>query len=96
MHSLEGVISWQKSEQKLSVMPSRPKTIGWNLVSASSWEMQFTMGEGIYGHGVNIATRAEILAKEGRICISGTAFDQVRKKLNTQVILKCTVRGLSG
>ncbi len=54
------------------------------------------MGEGIYGHGVNIATRAEILAKEGRICISGTAFDQVRKKLNTQVILKCTVRGLLG
>ncbi len=35
----------------------------------------------IYGDGVNIAARLESLAKGGGICISGTAFDQVGKKL---------------
>jgi adenylate cyclase len=38
-------------------------------------------GERIYGDGVNIAARVEILAEEGGICISGTAFDQIGKKL---------------
>jgi len=35
----------------------------------------------IYGDGVNIAARLESLAKGREICISGTAFDQVGKKL---------------
>ena len=35
----------------------------------------------IYGEGVNIAARLEGLAKAGGICISGTAFDQVKSKL---------------
>jgi adenylate cyclase len=35
----------------------------------------------IYGDGVNIAARLESIAEEGGICISGTAYDQVKNKL---------------
>ena len=39
-------------------------------------------GEGIYGDGVNIAARIEGLAEPGGISISGTAFDQIGKRLS--------------
>ncbi len=39
-------------------------------------------GDKIYGDGVNIAARIESLAQGGGICISGTAFDQIGKKLS--------------
>jgi adenylate cyclase len=38
-------------------------------------------GELIYGDGVNVAARVENLAEGGGISISGTAFDQLGKKL---------------
>jgi TolB-like protein/class 3 adenylate cyclase len=38
-------------------------------------------GKKIYGDGVNIAARVENLADGGGICISGTAYDQIGKKL---------------
>ena len=38
-------------------------------------------GESIYGDGVNIAARVERLADGGGVCISGTAYDQIGKKL---------------
>jgi len=39
-------------------------------------------GESIYGDGVNIAARLESLSEAGGLCISGTAFDQIKNKLN--------------
>jgi class 3 adenylate cyclase len=35
----------------------------------------------IYGNGVNIAARLEALADPGGICVSKTAFDQIKTKL---------------
>jgi adenylate cyclase len=39
-------------------------------------------GEQILGDGVNIAARLESLSDAGGVCISGTAFDHVRNKLD--------------
>jgi adenylate cyclase len=41
-------------------------------------------GEDIHGEGVNIAARIEALAEAGGISISGSAFEQVRNRLNCQ------------
>lgn len=38
-------------------------------------------GDNILGDGVNVAARIESLAEAGGICISGTAYDQVKNKL---------------
>ncbi len=38
-------------------------------------------GDRIYGDSVNITARLEGLAEKGGICISGTAYDQVKNKL---------------
>ena len=50
----------------------------------------------IYGDGVNIAARLEGLAEAGGICISGTAFDQVKNKLSVgyQYLGKQTVKNI--
>jgi len=39
-------------------------------------------GDKIYGDGVNIAARLESLSDAGGICISGTVYDQIKKKLS--------------
>jgi adenylate cyclase len=38
-------------------------------------------GDTLYGDGVNIAARLESLAEGGGICVSGTAFDHIGKRL---------------
>jgi len=52
--------------------------------------------ERIYGDGVNIAARLEGLAEAGGICVSGTAFDQVKNKLSVgyQYLGKQTVKNI--
>jgi TolB-like protein/Flp pilus assembly protein TadD len=62
-----------------------------NAELAENRRMEFRVGvnlgdvihdEGrIYGDGVNVAARVEGLAEAGGICVSGTAFDQIGKKL---------------
>ena len=39
-------------------------------------------GDNLYGDGVNVAARLEGVAEAGGICISGSAFDQVKDKLS--------------
>ncbi len=39
-------------------------------------------GDNLYGDGVNVAARLEGVADAGGICISGSAFDQVKDKLS--------------
>ena len=39
-------------------------------------------GERIYGDGVNIAARIESMAEAGGICISKTAYDQIKNKIS--------------
>ena len=39
-------------------------------------------GKKIFGDGINVAARLEALAAPGGICISGIAYDQVKKKLD--------------
>ena len=38
-------------------------------------------GDNILGDGVNVAARVQSLAEAGGICISGTAYDQIKNKL---------------
>ena len=62
-----------------------------NADRSESRRMQFRIGinlgdvveedERIYGDGVNIAARIEGLAEGGGICISGTAFEHIGKRL---------------
>ena len=63
-----------------------------NVALADHRKMAFRIGinlgdvlveeERLYGDGINIAARLEELAEAGGICLSGTAYDQVKNKLD--------------
>jgi adenylate cyclase len=64
----------------------------WNAELPDERKMQFRIGinlgdvideeDRIYGDGVNIAARIESLSDAGGICISHSAYDQIKNKLN--------------
>ncbi len=63
-----------------------------NAELAEEHQMKFRIGvnvgdvmvedDNLYGDGVNVAARLEGIAEAGGICISGSAFDQVKDKLS--------------
>ena len=40
-------------------------------------------GSDLYGDGVNVAARLEALGEPGDICVSGSVYDQVKRKVET-------------
>ena len=77
--AVESAVEIQKQlEAKNEVLPEDRRMefrIGINLGDV------IEEGEKIYGDGINIAARIEGLAEGGGICISGTAYDQIGRKL---------------
>ena len=80
---VEAVFSAVETQRRLAVL---------NAGETAAPPMQFRIGINLgdvmidggdlYGDGVNIAARLESLAEPGGICISGSVFEQVRKKLD--------------
>jgi adenylate cyclase len=73
-----GIVIQQELKNRNQALPEHRKMrfrIGINLGDV------LLEGERIYGDGVNIAARMEGLAEGGGICLSGTAYDQVKNKL---------------
>ena len=71
----------KKLKNKNSALPDDRKMefrIGVNLGDVIEDE------DRLYGDGVNIAARIEGLAEPGGICISGTVYDQVERKLSVE------------
>jgi adenylate cyclase len=77
--ALECAVELQRELKKRNeLLPSEKKMefrIGVNLGDV------IENGNRIYGDGVNVAARIEGLADASGICISGTAYDQIGKKL---------------
>ena len=57
--------------------------------------MLWTKTDGYIGDGVNIAARIEGLAEPGGICISGSAYDQVKTKLSYEYLGKHNLKNIS-
>lgn len=71
-------IQTELSERNVDALPEQRMDyrVGINLGDV------FVEDGDIFGDGVNVAARLEGLAEPGGICISGTAYDQVKSKLD--------------
>lgn len=84
-------LDWhRKVDEAGSAVPFRFR-IGINLGDI------LVQGDDIFGDGVNIAARLEALAEPGGICVSGSVYDQVHKKLELafQDMGAQTVKGMA-
>src|SRR5262245_141420 len=84
VNAVECAVAIQKivSDRNFTVDPARQMhfRIGINVGDVIHDDVR------LYGDGVNIAARLEAIAEPGEICISGTAYDQVRRKLPLMAI----------
>jgi adenylate cyclase len=73
-------IQWELAERNADLPENRKMEfrIGVNLGDV------VTEGERIYGDGVNIAARMEGLADAGGVCLSGTVYDAIGKRIGLE------------
>ena len=72
--SLQRAITSSEAEEPEQIRMSYP--IGINLGDVMH------EGGGLHGDGVNVAARLEQMSDPGGLCISGTAYDQLRSTLD--------------
>ena len=88
---LSFALSWMplpvlwRCRKVLPLTKPRPRQ---NAASSSGWDNLGDVvveGDDLFGDGVNVAARLEQLCPPGGVLISGTAYDQMKGKLNLPI-----------